>query len=126
MSQISYFDTFSISSSGLAFRQVSLDSQLVGIYFQQVGKCFVRICDIKYPKLGRFSICIIYQYLIVIIIPVLVLHLVDNCSLLYQINSRFPAGWKIKRFALSAALKPTAARDLEPRSKQCVRRPFPK
>ena len=33
---------------------------------------------------------------------------------------------KIINVALSAALKPTAARDLEPRSMQCLRRTFPK
>ena len=33
---------------------------------------------------------------------------------------------KIIKMALSAALKPTAARNLEPRSKLCLRNPFPK
>ena len=40
--------------------------------------------------------------------------------------ARFPAGRNIIKLALSAALKPTAARDLESRSKPCLGRLFPK
>ena len=41
-------------------------------------------------------------------------------------RARFPAGRKIIKLARSAALKPTAARDLESRSKPCLGRLFPK
>ena len=56
----------------------------------------------------------------------LVLHLVDICSLIQKIESRFVAGRKMIKVALSAALKPTAVRDLELRSMLCLRRTFPK
>ena len=56
----------------------------------------------------------------------LTVDLVDICSLVQKINSRCRAGrsqvGKIIKVALSAALEATAARDLEPRSMQCLRR----
>ena len=66
-------------------------------------------------------------------VQISILHKVNTCSLVHETKSRdqagrsrFQEGLKIIKVALSAALKPTVVRDLEPRSKPCLRTPFPK
>ena len=89
----------------------SISNWLVCFNFQQVGKIFVRIRDIKCPKLG---LNLIYKYFIITILP-------------KQINGHRRAvsiSNRSENYKIGA--KPTAGRDIEPRSKPCLGRQFPK
>ena len=127
---------------GLDFEQGSLNFRQGDLDFLQVGKMPLRFGHLKCSKMVRCSFdkslshCDIpvFKSKWMLTLRLLVLYLVDKCSLPFLAwlsgfqadRSKFQARRKRTKSALAAALKVAAIRDLEPRSKPCLGGPFRK